>query len=86
MAVKRAWFTLEESKVDAILAAAQDYGMPTSSFAGLCTWVGFNSVMRQINPEKMMTAEQWVDVIEAAQKRGLISDDEVDKLKSAPLS
>lgn len=81
---KRLWLTLEETKVQAIVDTAEDYGMPVSSFAGLCAWVGFNTVIRQINPEKMLNTEQWVDLIEAAKKRGLISADEVEKMKALP--
>lgn len=77
---KRLWLTLEGSKADAITAAAEDYGMPISSFAGLCAWIGFKSIIRQIDPDKMLTTEQWVDIIEAAKKRGIVDDQEVQKV------
>lgn len=74
---KRVWLTFETSKVDAIIAAAEDYGMPVSSFAGLCAWIGFKTIIRQIDPDKMLTTDQWVDIIEAAKKRGLVDEQEV---------
>lgn len=74
---KRIFVTLEASKVDAILAAADDYGMSYSNFGGLCAWIGFKTMMRSIDPEKMLTVDQWVDIIEAAQKRGIVTDDEI---------
>ena len=77
---KRLSVTLEACKVDAIMAAADDYGMSIAGFGGLCTWMGFKAVMRSIDPEKMLTTDQWVDIIEAAKNRGLVEEEELQKM------
>jgi hypothetical protein len=71
MPVKRMWLTSEESKVDALAATAEKYGMSTSAFAGLCAWMGYKMLMRTIEPENLFTPSQMVEMYMAAKAQGL---------------
>lgn len=68
---KRLWLTLEGSKADAITEAALEYGMPVSSFAGLCAWMGYGVMMRTLKPESAYTPEQQVKMYLAAKAAGI---------------
>jgi hypothetical protein len=82
MAVKRMWLTSEESKVEALTATAERYGMPASVFAGLCAWMGYKVLMRTIEPEAVFSPEQLVDMYKHAKDKGLDVQDpsEVERM------
>jgi hypothetical protein len=73
---KRIWGRLPDEKDAQLKEWADSLGMSYSAFISLCVWVGAKQIMRTVEPEKIFTPDQWADLIEVAQERGILKNDE----------
>jgi hypothetical protein len=65
--------TVNQKQREQLIEWANSLGMTMNQFVGLCTWMGAKSLMRTIEPEKMLTPDQWVALGKAAKDAGLAS-------------
>jgi len=54
-------------------------GLTLSQFGNLCITAGMNSITRILEPEKVLSVEDWQRVIEASKRAGL-KEDEIDDM------
>lgn len=71
MASKRVWASLSDEKLGTMKEWADSLGVPLSYFIGMSAWVGAKSIMRTVEPEKIMSPEQWAAIIKATQNAGV---------------
>lgn len=67
--------TVNKKQREQLLEWAGSLGMTMNQFVGLCTWMGAKALMRSIEPEKMLTPEQWVALGMAAKNAGLTNEE-----------
>lgn len=69
---KRVWASLSDEKLETMKEWADSLGVPLSYFVGMSAWVGAKTIMRTVEPEKIMSPEQWAAIIKASQDIGLV--------------
>jgi hypothetical protein len=56
---------------DQIEKMSLQLGMGKTAFISLCIRAGINSVIRSINPEKMLSTEDWEKILKVGKDLGL---------------
>jgi hypothetical protein len=59
---------LPPERLQEVKAMAKEVGLPYTSFGGLLLWMGYRAYLRQVNPEKLFSVDQLVEMAKIAEQ------------------
>jgi len=77
---ERLYVYVNPEMMEKIREYSRKLGLTLSQFSNLCITAGMNAVIRAVEPEKILSVEDWQRIMEAGQRAGLPVE-EMKKLK-----
>ena len=69
--------TLPPDRMREVKEMATEIGLRYSQFGGMLLWMGYRAYLRQVNPEKLFSADQLVEMAKIAERDSVQGDETI---------